>query len=102
MKLKLWLKIFEQGFPGGTVVKNPSANAGGHGFVPRSGKIPHAMKQLSPCATTTEAPAPRARAPQQEATAMRSPRTKMKTSPHSPQLEKAHAQQRRPNTAKNK
>ena len=26
----------------------------GHGFVPWSGKIPHAAEQLSPCATTTE------------------------------------------------
>ena len=26
----------------------------GHGFKPWSGKIPHAAKQLSPCATTTE------------------------------------------------
>ena len=26
----------------------------GHGFEPRSGKIPHAAEQLSPCATTTE------------------------------------------------
>ena len=37
-----------------------------------------------------------------EATAMRSPRTATKSSPCSPQLEKAHAQQRRPNTAKKK
>ena len=60
------------------------------------------MEQLSPCATTTEAHAPRARAPQREATAMRSPHTAMKSSPHSPQLEKARAQQRRPNAAKHK
>ena len=40
-------------FPGGVAVKNPSANAG-HRFNPWSGKIPHAMEQLSPCATTTE------------------------------------------------
>ena len=33
---------------------------------------------------------------------MRSPCTASKTSPRSPQLQKAHAQQRRPNTAKNK
>ena len=44
----------------------------------------------------------RARAPQQRrATTMRSPRTTMKSSPHSPQLEKALAQKRRPNTAIN-
>ena len=41
-------------FPGSTVVKNPPANAGGHGFDPWSWKISHAAEQLSPCATTTE------------------------------------------------
>ena len=41
-------------FPGGAVVKNPPANAGGHWFKPWSRKIPHAVEQLSPCATTTE------------------------------------------------
>ena len=39
---------------GGTVVKNPPANARGHGFEPWSGKILRAAEQLSPCATTTE------------------------------------------------
>ena len=67
------------------MVKNPPANAGGHGFEPWSGKIPHAAEQLSHApqllslrsrarepqllsshATATEACAPRARAPQQE------------------------------------
>ena len=33
---------------------------------------------------------------------MRSPRTTTKSSPRSPQLEKAHAQQQRPNAAKDK
>ena len=33
---------------------------------------------------------------------MRSPRTATKSSPRSPQLEKAHVQQRRPNAAKKK
>ena len=33
---------------------------------------------------------------------MRSPHTTMKRSPHSPHLEKAHMQQRRPNAAKKK
>ena len=55
---------------------------------------------VSPRAATTEAHAPRACALQWEATTMRSPRTATKSSPRSPQLEKAHAQQRRPNTAK--
>ena len=42
------------GFPGGTVVENLPANAGGHGFETWSGKIPHAAEQLGPLATTTE------------------------------------------------
>ena len=37
-----------QGFPGGAVVENLPANAGGHGFEPWSGKIPHAAEQLGP------------------------------------------------------
>ena len=41
-------------FPGGAVVDSPPANAGGPGFEPWSGRIPHAVEQLSPCATTTE------------------------------------------------
>ena len=57
---------------------------------------------LSPRATTTEAHAPRAGAPQREATAMRSPHTAKKSSHHSPQPEKAEAQQRILNAAKNK
>ena len=57
---------------------------------------------LSPHATTTEARAPRAHAPQREATTMRSLRSAMKSSPRSLQLEKASTQQQRPNAAKNK
>ena len=43
-------------FPDGAVVKNLPANAGDTGLRPgsQSGKIPHAVEQLSPCATTTE------------------------------------------------
>ena len=70
--------LLDQNYPGGAVVKNPPANAGDTGSSPWSGKIPHAVQQLSLCttttepalyslqATTTEACAPRARAPQQE------------------------------------
>ena len=56
---------------------------------------------LSPHAATTEARMPRACALQRETTAMRSPRATTKSSPHSPQLEKACTQQWRPNAAKN-
>ena len=38
LKLKLWLKIFQQDFPGGTVVKNPPANAGDTGSSPGPGR----------------------------------------------------------------
>ena len=63
----------------------------------------HVPQLLSPHATTTEARALRARAPQQkEATAMRSPQTTMNSGPGSLQLEKARVQQQRPNAAKNK
>ena len=72
-------------FPGGTVVKNPPANAGdtgsilglGRSHMPRSKKarVPQLLslharvrepQLLSPRATTTEAHVPRTRAPQQE------------------------------------
>ena len=62
----------------------------------------HATEQLSPCATTTEPALYSPCSATSEATTMRSPGTATKSSPHLPQLEKARAQQRRPNTAKNK
>ena len=43
-----------QGFPGGSVAKNPPAKKGDPGSSPWSRKIPHAAEQLSPCTTTTE------------------------------------------------
>ena len=49
------LKSRHRDFPGGPVVKNPPYNAGHAGSIPGQGtKIPHAMGQLSLCATTTE------------------------------------------------
>ena len=73
------------GFLGGAVVKNPPANAGDMGSSPGPGRshVPqsnsarapqqlslrsraHEPQLLSPRAATTEARAPRARAPQQE------------------------------------
>ena len=107
-------------FPGGAVVKNPPANTGDMGSSPGPGRshMPWSNEArvsqllslcsrarepqlLSPCATTTAPLVPKASAPQQrEATAMRSPRTTTKSSPYSPQLEKARAQQQRPNAAK--
>ena len=57
---------------------------------------------LEPLSHNYWARMPGTRAPQREATAMRSPCTAAKSCPHSPQLEKAHTQQRRPNAAKKK
>ena len=56
-------------FPGGTVDKNPPANAGdmgliagmGRSYMPRSNQA-HAAQQLSPHVVTTEAHRPRAQA----------------------------------------
>ena len=55
------------------MVKNPPAKAGDTGLSPGPGRshMPWSNEArepqlLSPCATTTEAPVPRARAPQQE------------------------------------
>ena len=49
-------KIADWDSPGGPVVKNPPARR--QGFNPQSGKSPHAVEQLSPCASTTEARKP--------------------------------------------
>ena len=47
--------IICQDFPGGPVVKNPLYNSGDMGSIPGQGtKIPHALGQLNPHATTTE------------------------------------------------
>ena len=92
------------------MVKNPPANAGdkssipglGRSHMPRSNeaRAPQLLSLgsrarepllLSPCATTTEARVPRARAPQREATAMRSPCTATKSSPPT-----THHNQRKP------
>jgi len=47
------LKTPTSGFPGGSVVKNPPANAGDMGLNPGLG-IQHAAEQLSPRTTTIE------------------------------------------------
>ena len=90
------------GFPGGAVVENLPANVGNTGSSPGLGRS-HMLRsswarepQLlslhvwSLCSTT------------REAAIVRGPCTAMKSGPRSPQLEKALAQKRRPNTAKNK
>ena len=90
------------GFPGGAVVGSLPANAGdagsspglGGSHMPRSGwaREPQllSLRIWSLCSATGEA------------AIVRGPRTAMKSGPCLPQLEKALAQKRRPNTAKNK
>ena len=43
---------------GGPVVEEPASQCRRHGLDPWSGKIPHASRQVSLCATTTEAHTP--------------------------------------------
>ena len=89
------------GFPGGAVVGSLPANAGDTGSSPGLGRshMPRSnyarepqllsLRVWSLCSAT------------REAATVRGPRTVMKSGPHLPQLEKALAQKRRPNTAIN-
>ena len=91
-----------ESFPGGAVVENPPANAGYTGSSPGLGRshMPRSnwthepqllsLRVWSLCSAT------------REAAIVRGPRTAMKSGPRLPQLEKALAQKRRPNTNKNK
>ena len=79
----------ERDFPGGPVVGNAPSNAGDTGLIPGRGtRIPHAVGQLIPRATTTEL-------------------TCLKYRAHAPQLERSlraatKGLQLRPDAAKNK
>ena len=91
-----------RGFPGGTVVENLPANAGDTGSSPGLGRS-HMLRsnwarepQLLSLRVWSLCPATGG------AVIVRGPRTAMKSGSRSPQLEKALAQKRRPNTAKNK
>ena len=90
------------GFPGGAVVENLPANAGdtgsspglGRSHMPRSNQARDSqllsLRVWSLCSAT------------REAAIVRGPCTAMKSGPRLPQLVKAFAQRRGPNTAKNK
>ena len=96
------IKKKREGFSGGAVVENPPANAGdtgsspglGRSHMPRSGRAREpqllSLHVWSLCSAT------------REAATVRGPRTAMRSGPRLPQLEKALAQKRRPNTAINK
>ena len=90
------------GFPGGAVVENLPANAGDTGSSPGLGRfhVPQSSwacepQLLSPRVWSLFSVA-------REAVIVRGPHTAMKSGPCLPQLEKALAQKRRPNTAINK
>ena len=91
-----------QGFPGGTVVESLPASAGDMGSSPGLGRshMPWSgwarEPQLLSLCVWSLCPATR------EAATVKGPRTAMKSGPRLPQLEKALAQKRRPNTVKNK
>ena len=90
------------GFSGGAVVENLPANVGNTGSSPGLGRshMPRSnwacepqllsLRVWSLCSAT------------REAAIVRGPHTAMKSGPRLPQLEKALAQKRRPNTAINK
>ena len=96
---RVWYLKDVQGFPGSAVVENLPANAGDTGSSPGLGRshMPRSnwarepqllsLRVWSLCSTA------------REAATVRGPRTAMKSGPHLPQLEKALAQKRRPNTA---
>ena len=97
-----WIKKTRPGFPGGTVVDNLPANAGDMGSSPGLGRSHMAWSNwarepqlLSPCVWSLCSAT-------REAATVRGPRTAMNSVPRSPQLVKALAQKRRPNTVKNK
>ena len=71
-------------------------------FNPGSGKIPHAVEQLNPCATTIEPTLQSLCFTAREATAMRNPCISTKSSPHLVQIEKARVHQQRPSATKKK
>ena len=91
--------MVRRSFPGGAVVENLPANAGDMGSSPGLGRshMPWSnwarepqllsLRIWSLCSTT------------REAARVRGPRTAMKSGPRLPQVEKALAQKRRPNTA---
>ena len=95
-------KPLVQGFPGGAVVESLPANAGDTGSSPGLGRshMPRSnwaceprllsLRVWSLCSAT------------RGAAIVRGPRTAMKSGPRLPQLEKALAQKRRTDTAKNK
>ena len=92
------LKKQEKGFPGGAVVESLPAGAGHTGSSPGLGgsHMPRSNWAHEPQLLSLRVWS--LRSATREAAIVRAPRTAMKSGPHLPQLEKTHAQKRRPNT----
>ena len=90
------------GFLGGAVVESLPASAGDTGSSPGLGgsHMPRSNWAREPQLLSLRVWSLCSAA--REAATVRGPCTAMKSGPHSPQLERAHARKRRPNTAKNK
>ena len=90
------------GFPGGAVVESLPANAGDTGSSPGLGEshMPRSNWACEPQLLSLHIWSLCSAAG--EAAIVRGPRTAMRSGPHLPQMERALAQKRRPNTAKNK
>ena len=84
------------------MVERLPAGAGDTGSSPGLGRshMPRSSWALEPQLLSLRVWSPCSAA--REAATVRGPRTAMRSGPRSPQLEKALAQKRRPNTAKNK
>ena len=105
MSLNCTLKnVKDGGFPGGAVVENLPANAGDTGSSPGLGRshMPRSNWAREPQLLSLSLSVWSLCSATREAAIVRGPHTAMKSDPHSPQLEKALTQKRRPNTAKNK
>ena len=108
------LNVQHLDFPGGTVVKNPPANAEDTGSSPGPGRSHMSRSHYAHAPQLLSLPSG-ARVPQyqslhaqspcsatREATAVRSPRTATKSSPRSLQLERAGHSNEEPKAARNK
>ena len=87
-------RLYQMGFLWWSRGEESTCQCREHGFNPWSRKIPHAVEQLSPCATMLSPSATT-----REAAATRSLHTSTKSSFCWLQLEKAHAQRQRPSAA---
>ena len=96
------IKNRARGFPGGAVVEGLPANAGdaGSGPSPGGSHMPRSSWAREPQLLSLHVWIPCSAT--REAAIVGGLRTAMKSGPHLPQLEKALAEKRRPNTAKNK